>query len=128
MRYAVSRDDLPRFDVGPAGSYAHIFNGAQHELPSVSLMLAELQPGEGPAWHRHAYDEVFSIAEGEATFTIGDETIVADRGQVVLVPATVPHRFENSGAGILRLTAVHAAPKVAIEWLDEPNGPSAAAT
>lgn len=121
MRYAVSRDDLPRFDVGPAGSYARIFNGAQHELPSVSLMLAELQPGEGPAWHRHAYDEVFSIAEGEATFTIGDETIVADRGRVVLVPATVPHRFENSGAGILRLIAVHAAPKVAIEWLDEPT-------
>lgn len=119
MRYAVSRDDLPRFDVGPAGSHARIFNGAQHELPSVSLMLAELQPGEGPAWHRHAYDEVFSIAEGEATFTIGGETVVADHGQVVLVPAGEPHMFVNSGAGVLRLTAVHVAPRVEIEWLDD---------
>ena len=118
MRYAVSRDDLPRFDVGPKGSYARIFNGAQHELPSVSLMLAELQPGEGPAWHRHDYDEIFSIAEGTATFTIGEEIVMADYGQVVLVPATVPHRFVNSGDGILKLTAVHVAPKVAIEWLD----------
>jgi mannose-6-phosphate isomerase-like protein (cupin superfamily) len=120
MRYAVSRDDLPRFEVGPAGSYARILNGAQHELPSVSLMLAELQPGEGPAWHRHDYDEVFSIAEGEATFTIDAETVVADYGRVVLVPAGIPHRFENSGAGVLKLTAVHLAPKVDIEWLDEP--------
>jgi mannose-6-phosphate isomerase-like protein (cupin superfamily) len=126
MRYAVPRDDLPRFDVGPSGSYARILNGAQHELPSVSLMLAELQPGEGPAWHRHDYDEVFSIAEGEATFTIGDETVTAGYEQVVLVPAGVPHRFENSGAVTLKLTAIHLAPKVVIEWLDEP--PAAAAS
>jgi mannose-6-phosphate isomerase-like protein (cupin superfamily) len=86
MRFAVPRDDLPCFDVVPDGSYARILNGAQHELPSVSLMLAELQPGEGPAWLRHQYDEVFSIAEGIATFTIGDVTVTADYGQVVLVP------------------------------------------
>jgi mannose-6-phosphate isomerase-like protein (cupin superfamily) len=120
MRYAVPRDDLLRFDVGPAGSYARILNGEQHDLPSVSLMLAELQPGEGPGWHRHIYDEVFSIADGEATFTIGDETVAADYGQIVLVPAGVPHRFINSGSGVLKLTAVHVAPKVAIEWLDDP--------
>ena len=119
MLHAVSREHLPRFEVGPQGSYARIFNGSQHELPSVSLMLAELQPGEGPAWHRHDYDEVFSIFEGEATFTIGEETFVADYGQVVLAPAGVPHKFENSGKGILKLTAVHVAPKVVIEWLDE---------
>ena len=125
MRHAVSREELPRFEVGPKGSHARIFNGAQHELPSVSLMLAELQPGEGPAWHRHDYDEVFSIFEGEATFTIGEETIVADYGQVVLAQARVPHRFENSGDGVLKLTAVHVAPNVAIEWLDEPSNAAA---
>lgn len=118
MRHAVSREELPRFEVGPKGSHARIFNGEQHELPSVSLMLAELQPGEGPPWHRHAYDEVFSIADGEATFTIAGETVTASYGQVVLIPAGIPHRFENSGESILKLTAVHVAPKVVIEWLD----------
>jgi predicted dehydrogenase len=48
------------------------------------------------------------------------ELVTADYGQVVLVPAGMPHRFENSGAGVPKLTAVHVAPKVAIEWLDEP--------
>ncbi len=128
MRHAVSREDLPRFEVGPKGSHARIFHGEQHELPSVSLMLAELQPGEGPPWHRHAYDEVFSISEGTATFTIGEETVTADDGQVVLVPATVPHRFVNGGAGLLKLTAIHVAPRVVIEWLDEPTSTSAAAS
>ncbi len=118
MRYAVSRAGLPRFDVGPAGSYAHILHGTQHELPSVSLMLAEIQPGEGPRWHRHDYDEVFVISEGQATYTIGDEVITADTGTVMLVPAGVPHRFVNSGEGLLRQTAVHMAPRVAIEWLE----------
>jgi quercetin dioxygenase-like cupin family protein len=125
MRHAVSREELPRFEVGPKGSHARIFHGEQHELPSVSLMLAELHPGEGPPWHRHDYDEVFVISEGQATYTIGEETIVADSGTVVLVPAGIPHRFVNSGQGVLRQTAVHVAPKVVIERLDEPSGAKA---
>jgi quercetin dioxygenase-like cupin family protein len=121
MQYQVPRDTLPRFDVGPAGSYARMLNGAQHEMPSVSLMLAEILPGEGPSWHRHSYDEVFTISEGEATFTIGHDVITADRGSVVLVPAGVPHMFVNNSDGVLRLTAVHVAPRVVIEWLDAPS-------
>lgn len=120
MPYTVATNDLPRFDVGPAGSYARIFNGAQHDFPTVSLMIAEIQPGEGPAWHRHVYDEVFVISEGEATYTIGNEVITADKGMVVFVPADVPHTYVNSGPGILRQTAVHVAPNIQIEWLDAP--------
>lgn len=125
MRHAVSLEELPRFEVGPKGSHGRIFHGEQHELPSVSLMLAELQPGEGPSWHRHGYDEMFVISEGQATCRIDEETIVADSGTVVLVPAGVPHRFVNSGQGVLRQTAVHVAPNVMIEWLGDPSGAAA---
>ena len=128
MPYRVPTADLPRFDVGPAGSFARILNGAQHELPGMSLMLAELQPGEGPGLHRHTYDEVFVISEGKATYTIGDETVVADAGSVVIAPAGVPHKFVNSGSGLLRQTAIHLAPKVEIEWLEAPPAQAAAAS
>jgi mannose-6-phosphate isomerase-like protein (cupin superfamily) len=121
MQYQVPRDMLPRFDVGPAGSYARMLNGAQHEMPSVSLMLAEILPGEGPGWHKHAYDEVFAISEGTATFTVGRTVITTDRGSVMLVPAGTPHMFVNSGDGPLRLTAVHVAPRIVVEWLDDPH-------
>jgi quercetin dioxygenase-like cupin family protein len=126
MRHVVETSSLPVFPVGPAGSRALIFNGGSHEFAGVSLMLAELQPGEGPARHRHDYDEAFVIAEGRATFTIDEEVTEAGPGQVVLVPAGVPHAFANAGEGLLRVTAIHVAPKVSIEWLDPPWMPDGA--
>lgn len=120
MKHVIEAGELPVFPVGPEGSRAFIFNGAQHDFPGVSLMLAELQPGEGPARHRHSYDEAFSIAQGQASFTIDDTVIEADPGRVVLIPAGVPHSFVNAGSGVLRLTAIHVAPKVEIEWLEAP--------
>jgi mannose-6-phosphate isomerase-like protein (cupin superfamily) len=120
MEYLVERSELMVFPVGPQGSSAQIFNGVQHAFPGVSLMLAELQPGEGPALHRHEYDEAFTIGEGQASFKIGDEVIEANSGQLVLVPAGVPHSFFNAGSEALRLTAIHVAPKVQIEWLEKP--------
>lgn len=119
MNYHVDVGELPRFDVGPLGSHARILHGMQHGLSSVSLMLAEIQPGEGPAWHRHAYGEVFVISEGEATYQIGDEVIRADANTVVFAPAGVAHRFVNCGESVLRQTAIHLAPKVEIEWLED---------
>ncbi len=124
MKHLIERDELPVFPVGPAGSRASIFHGAPHQFPGVSLMLAELQPGEGPALHRHAYDEAFAIGEGHAAFTIDGALVEADPGDVVLVPAGVPHAFVNGGTtGVLRLTAIHVAPKVEIEWLEPPWTP-----
>jgi len=111
---------LPVFPVGPQGSAAHILHGQQHGVEGVSLMLANLLPGEGPALHRHPYDEVFVLGEGEARFTIDGEEHHATHGQVVIVPRGIPHRFVNSGTGPLAMTAIHVAPRVEIEWLEPP--------
>ncbi len=123
MNHLIERDSMPVFPVGPAGSRASIFHGASHEFPGVSLMLAELQPGEGPALHRHTYDEAFTIGQGHAAFTIDGVVVEADPGDVVLVPAGIPHSFLNAGTEVLLLTAVHVAPKVEIEWLEPPWTP-----
>lgn len=123
MKHLIERDEIPVFPVGPAGSRASIFHGALHEFRGVSLMLAELQPGEGPALHRHTYDEAFTISQGRAAFTIDGAVVEADAGDVVVVPAGVPHSFMNAGTVVLRLTAIHVAPKVEIEWLEPPWTP-----
>ena len=44
--------------------------------------------GEGPTLHVHPYDEIFTITEGRARFTVGDKTIDAEAGDVVLGPQT----------------------------------------
>jgi mannose-6-phosphate isomerase-like protein (cupin superfamily) len=89
-------------------------------------MLGELRPGEGPALHRHPYDEAFVIAEGRASFTIDGDVVEAGPAEVVVIPAGVPHTFANVGEGMLRVTAIHAAPKVEIEWLEPPWMPDGA--
>src|SRR5690606_13552604 len=94
--------------------------GMQHGFPETSLMLGRLLPGEGPAMHRHPYGEAFVISEGRARFTIDGESFEAGPGQIVMVPSGVPHDFVNAGTDVLRIVAVHVAPKVEIEWIEQP--------
>ena len=76
-----------------------------------------MAPGSGPELHRHPYEEVFLILEGEATFTLGDETRVARAGDFLIAPPGVPHAFKNTGSGPLRSVDVHASPTFDTEYL-----------
>ena len=76
------------------------------------------QVGGGPKLHRHPYPEVFIVREGRALFTIGDETIEAKAGQILVAPANVPHKFSNLGPGRLESTDAHVAGAFATEWLE----------
>jgi mannose-6-phosphate isomerase-like protein (cupin superfamily) len=69
--------------------------------------------------HRHPYEEVFVVQEGTATFTAGEDVIEARGGQVVMVPAGVPHKFVNTGAGRLRQIDIHASERFVTERLED---------
>ncbi len=84
---------------------------------SVSIIVVDARPGAGPALHRHPYEEVFVVLEGEATFTFGDHDRVVRAGETVVAPAGVPHRFVNSGPGQLRQVDIHPRPRFETEWL-----------
>jgi len=49
--------------------------------------------------------------EGTATITVGDDTREVTAGSIVVIPANTPHRFVNSGHGVLRQIDIHASPK-----------------
>ena len=55
------------------------FNGHEHGV-GASFMLVHMEPGRGPSLHRHAYPEVFIVADGEATFTVDGAEYVARGG------------------------------------------------
>jgi mannose-6-phosphate isomerase-like protein (cupin superfamily) len=84
----------------------------------VCVIVVDSDPGEGPRLHRHPYEEVFVIHEGEATFTLGDEQVVAKPGDVLVAPAGTPHKFVNTGTGRLRQVDIHVSPKFDTEWLE----------
>jgi mannose-6-phosphate isomerase-like protein (cupin superfamily) len=63
----------------------------------VSVIIVDAPPGGGPRLHRRPYEEIFVVQEGELTFTMGDDTVEATGGQIVIAPAGSPHEFVNSG-------------------------------
>jgi uncharacterized cupin superfamily protein len=66
--------------------------------------IAAVPPGEpGPPLHLHPNtDEAFYIAEGEATFLLGDRELAVTRGGFVFVPRGTAHTVRNSGDDVLR--------------------------
>ena len=100
---------------GPPEAYRLI--GACHGGLPISLFLVDDAPGEGPLLHRHPYTEVFVIHGGEARFEIDAIPLTATAGDVVIAPAMSAHRFTNTGATQLRVTAIHTAPDMSTEWL-----------
>jgi len=58
----------------------------------VGLTALAFGKGEGVGPHTANGDALIYIHEGVATVTIGDETQEATKGQVVLMPANIPHQ------------------------------------
>ena len=100
----------------PDSGNSYRFDGAAHAAP-VSFFLLHTRPGEGPGLHHHPYAETFIVQEGQATFTVGDETIEAQAGDIVVAPADVPHAFVNSGTGVLRSVNIHPVAEMHTVWL-----------
>lgn len=80
------------------------------DTPRFNLALITIQPHrEGPERHAHkAEDDSFYILDGELTFTVDDEEIVAGPGTFVLVPPGVQHTFANRSDSPVRMINVHA--------------------
>ncbi len=57
---------------------------------------AIVPPGGGPPPHVHSREEEgFYILEGEITFQIGDQRVVATAGMFANMPVGTPHSFKN---------------------------------
>jgi mannose-6-phosphate isomerase-like protein (cupin superfamily) len=117
----VSPGHIVRFDELEHSEHSHEFVGAEHGDVPFCVILVHTRPGVGPRLHRHPYAEVFIVESGQATFRIGDDTVVVDAGHVVVSPPSQAHGFTNTGDGELRLTAIHGAPRFDTEWLAGPD-------
>jgi quercetin dioxygenase-like cupin family protein len=120
MPFPADFPDMPRLiSVAelPGSERASRFEGRDHDA-TVSVFLSRHGPGDGPGLHRHPYEETFIVEEGSVTFTVDDETIEAQAGQIVVVPAGAAHRFVNSGDGPMRQVSIHPSDHVVQEWLE----------
>ena len=114
MNYTVlNRDDLP-FD-----GNIYEFQGLQHQDTNVSFIWVDMPPGGTIRLHKHPYQEIFIIQEGVATFMVDSVTLDARAGQVIIVPADVPHKFMNLSDKQLKQIDIHVSRQFVTYWMDD---------
>jgi quercetin dioxygenase-like cupin family protein len=92
-------DDPATTYISLAGdNYALLITGKQTK-GRYCLIEMRVPDGGGPPPHRHDFEEMFTILEGEIEFTFRGEKHTVQAGSTVNIPANAPHNFRNtSGA------------------------------
>ena len=79
------------------------------DTPRFTFGIIDFAAGREIEEHAHVgEDDAFYILEGEITFTVEGETIIAGPGTFVLVPPGVRHGFRNDGDVAARILNIHA--------------------
>jgi mannose-6-phosphate isomerase-like protein (cupin superfamily) len=93
--------------------------GAPYGANICVILVSTDKEGDGPALHQHPYPETFVIHSGQASFTVGDKTLVGKAGQIIVVPGATPHKFGKTGPDRLEMTNIHENGTFITEWLEE---------
>jgi quercetin dioxygenase-like cupin family protein len=107
-RLAIARPDedqaLPH--LGVVGDTYTILLTGEDTAGRYTLIDMHVPPGGGPPPHRHDFEEMFTVLEGEVALTFRGEHLVARAGQTVNVPANAPHGFTNASSRPARLLCI----------------------
>ncbi len=61
------------------------------DKPAGTLTLFAFDQGQRLSEHTSPYDAVVQVVEGQGTLTIDGKEVKADVGQLVIMPANIPH-------------------------------------
>ena len=86
-------DSLPH--LGVVGDTYTILVSGVDTAGRYTLIDMHVPPGGGPPPHRHDFEEMFTILDGEIELTFRGVSAVATAGDTVNVPANAPHVFRN---------------------------------
>lgn len=67
------------------------------------LIDMHVPPGGGPPLHRHNFEEMFTMLDGEAEFTFRGEKKIVRAGETINIPANAPHHFTNGSKSPMRM-------------------------
>lgn len=95
---------------GPTAFYRRLVAGG--DVPLVTGVQT-CQPGYATALHSHPYVEVLFVLEGESVvWQEGreDKAQHLKTGDMVALPAGIPHAFRNPGPNVLNMLGIHCSP------------------
>ena len=84
------------------GTYTILVSGAQ-TAGRYCLIDMMVPSGGGPPPHRHDFEEMFTLLEGELEFSFRGEKSVVRAGTTVNIPANAPHSFVNRSGTAARM-------------------------
>ena len=85
--------------IGPSEGAEPTYFGPHDTGGAYVGIIGFFPPGEpAPPFHVHPNtDEAFYVADGQATFLLGDRELTVTAGSFVFVPRGTPHTVWNSG-------------------------------
>jgi quercetin dioxygenase-like cupin family protein len=86
-------ESLPHLGV-VGDTYTILVSGAD-TAGRYTLIDMHVPPAGGPPPHRHDFEEMFTILDGEIELTFRGVSTIARAGETVNVPANAPHVFRN---------------------------------
>lgn len=88
-------DDASLAHVSVAGDTYTILVGGDETAGRYCLIDMLVPPGGGPPPHRHDFEEMFLLSEGELEFHFRGDQSTIRAGSIVNIPANAPHHFRN---------------------------------
>src|ERR1700677_4525716 len=103
----LARSDDPNLPhIGLVGDTYTILVAGKETNGRYSLIDMLVPPGGGPPPHRHDFEEMFTILEGEIEATFRGAKSVVRAGETVNIPANAPHAFRNRSEQPARLLCI----------------------
>lgn len=101
---SLARPDDPSLrHIAMVGDTYTILVSGEETAGRYALIDMLVPAGNGPPPHRHDFEEMFHVLEGEVEVTFRGETSSVREGETVNVPANAPHAFRNPTDEAVRL-------------------------
>jgi len=103
LKVARPDEDQSLPHIGLVGDTYTILVDGQDTAGKYTLIDMHVPPGGGPPPHRHDFEEMFTVLDGEVRATFRGQTITVKAGETINIPANAPHSFTNAAATPSRL-------------------------
>jgi len=106
LALARPNDDPNLPHIGLAGDTYTILLTGEDTAGRYCLIDMLVPPGGGPPPHRHDFEEMFSVIEGEIEVTFRGAKSLLRVGETANIPANAPHEFHNVSQRPARLLCI----------------------
>lgn len=96
--------------IGLVGDTYTILLTGEDTTGRYTLIDMHVPQNGGPPPHRHDFEEMFHVLEGEIEATFRGEKSVVRAGETINIPANAPHSFTNTSERPARLLCVCSPP------------------